>query len=196
MSRRGRLAAPSSVVTASIVALGLAAGGWPIPSQSVLANQRDTGAGRSGAANGAVTSIIGAAGGMLALRDGASVVVPAGAFRSPTSVSLREVVPPSDFQLPTSSARVGGIYAVESKGPLDLPVTVTLPYDPTLFPSGFEEGSVAIYQLRSNGRLSMVGSETGDPDRESSGQVVDIVRHVVTIRVRMLFTYTLLALRY
>jgi hypothetical protein len=184
------------VASVSIVAPRLIAWGCLLLSQGVVVAQPDGGAQRAGATNAAVTAVIGRAGGRLALPGGATVLVPAGAFRSPTSISLREVMLPPDAQLPGSSARVGRIYAVESPGPIDLPLTVTLPYDPTLFPPGFEEGSVAIYQLRPNGRLSMVGSETGDPERESSGQAVDIVKHVVTIRVRMLFTYTLLALKY
>ena len=195
MSRRGRLAA-SSVASAFIVAPWLMAWGCLLLSQRVVLAQPGGSAQRASATNVVVSAVIGRNGGRLALPGGATVLVPADAFRSPTSVSLREVTPPPDFQLPQGSARVGAIYAVESKGPLNLPVTVTLPYDPMRFPTGYEEGSVAIYQLRPNGRLSMVGSETGDPEPESSGQAVDIVRHVVTIRVRMLFTYTLLALRY
>jgi ZU5 domain-containing protein len=190
VTQRGTL---TGVLTACIVA-GQVVGGCAATRESPAAAQRDGGA-RAGNPTAAATAVIDSRGGRLALPGGASVVVPPGAFRTPTSISLREVMPPN-LQLPTGSVRVGRLYTVDAAGAPDVPVEVTLPYDPTLLPPGYQEGSVSIHQLRPNGRLSMVGSETGDPDRESSGQAIDVDNNVVSVRVRILSTYTLLALRY
>ena len=185
MTQRGMLA-PS--LTACIV-VGQVFGACAATRER-LAGAQDT-----GSTSTAVTVVIDGRGGTLALPGGASVVVPAGAFRARTSISLREAMPPN-LQLPAGAVRVGRLYVVEAAAVADVPVEVTLPYDPTLLPPGYQEGSIAIYQLRANGRLSMVGSETGDPDRESSGQAVDTDRNVISVRVRDLRTYTLLALKY
>jgi len=90
--------------------------------------------------------------------------------------------------------RVGAFYTIEPRPTPGQPITVTLPYDPALLPAGYEEGSVSIYQLRANGRLSMVGSVTGDPTSESAGQDLGIDNNLVSIRVRSTATYTLLAI--
>ena len=158
---------------ASLILLLVSASGWKCAAQRSLAP-----------ATGQLTS---------ALPDGAKVVVPDGAFERPTTITIREVSLPPGTQAPPGTVRVGKVYAVEPMVTISLPITITLPYDPALLPPGFEEGSVSIYQVRANGRLSMVGSVTGDPESESAGQNLDIDKNAVTIRVRATATYTLLA---
>ena len=140
------------------------------------------------------TVVVGPTGGAVALSGGAKVVVPAGVLQVPTMISIREVPLPPTVQIPAGTARVGKFYSIEPRLTFTQPIAVTLPYDPALLPPGFEEGSVSIYQLRANGRLSMVGSVTGDPTSESAGQDLDIDNNLVTVRVRSTATYTLLAI--
>src|SRR5260221_494469 len=112
---------------------------------------------RHGSAGSIATLVIGPAGGAVVLPGGAKVVVPHGAFQVPTTISIREVPAPPNVQFPAGTVRVGAFYAIEPRLTPSQPIAVTLPYDPTLIPHGYDEGSVSVYQLRANGRLSMVG---------------------------------------
>jgi hypothetical protein len=141
--------------------------------------------------------VIGPDGGSVALSGGARIVVPSNALTSAVAISLREVTLPPSVRLPVGGARVGKAYTVEPTITATRPIAITLPYDPTLLPAGYEEGSISIYQLvSSTGQLSMVGSDTGEEYSESAGQDLDIENHVVTVLVRSPGTYTLFALRY
>ena len=141
------------------------------------------------------SAAIGPAGGVLTLPDGAKLVVPAGALQRTTTISLSEYSPPSNLQLSPSAVRVGKFYSIEPRLTSPVPIEITLPYEAARLPAGYEEGSISIYQLRTDGRLSMVGSVTSDPTSESSGQALDIERDQVSIRVPLTATYTLLALK-
>ena len=160
------------------------------------AAQQAPGAGRvgPGARTGVASTVVGPGGGTLALPDGATVEIPAGALQRATTVSLREVSPPSNLQLGPGVVRVAGIYAIEPRLSSSNPIRITLPYNAALLPRGTSEGSISIYVLRDDGRLSMAGSVTPDPEAESSGQVLDVDNDRVTIRVRATAAYTLLAL--
>jgi hypothetical protein len=174
-----------------ILSLAMASG-WRGAAQHVSAAKGDQ-ATRTDEASVA-TAVVGPTGGAVALSGGAKVVVPAGVLQVPTLISIREVPLPPTVRIPPGTVRVSKFYSIEPRLAVSQPVAVTLPYDPTLLPPGFEEGSVSIYQLRANGRLSMVGSVTGDPTSESSGQDLDIVNNLVTVRVLSTATYTLLAI--
>lgn len=181
-----------SWVRTSLVLLLVMTSGWRCATQHVPAAS-DQAARRADAP--AATAVVGPAGGTLSLPDGATVVVPDGALKVPTTISLRDVPFPPSAQIPPGIVRVGKVYTVEPRVTGSLPITVTLPYDPALLPAGYEEGSVSIYQLRADGRLSMVGSVTADPMPESSGQNLDVDNNLVTIRVPVTATYTLLAIK-
>ena len=181
-----------SWVKTSLVLLLVTASGWRCATQQVPAAASGQATRR---ADAPVATAVGPAGGTLSLPDGAKVVVPDGALKVSTTISLREMPQPSNVQFPAGTVRVGKFYAIEPRLTASLPITVTLPYDPKLLPAGFEEGSVSIYQLRENGRLSMVGSVTDDPMPESSGQNLDVDNNRVTIRVPITATYTLLAIK-
>ena len=141
------------------------------------------------------TAVVGPAGGTLSLPDGATVLVPRGAIKLPTTVSLRDVPLPANA-IPPGTVRVGRVYTIEPRLTASEPITITLPYDPKLLPAGYEEGSISVYQVRADGRLSMVGSITDDPMPESSGQNLDVDNDTVTIRVPITATYTLLAIKH
>jgi len=80
--------------------------------------------------------VIGAAGGTVTGPSGASVVIPAGALASDTRI-LIEVVTAGAPALPTSFTATGQMFAFTPHGTtFAVPVTITLPLDPTLIPAG------------------------------------------------------------
>ena len=176
--RAGLILALVSASGWSCAARGPTAAGGPTPAAGSLA----------------ATAVVGLAGGMVTLADGATIAIPRGALQRSTTITLRESMP-ADVRLPPSAVRVGKFYAVEPHLASADPMEITLPYQPALLPAGYDEGSISIYQLRDDGRLSMVGSVTPDPTAESSGQALDVVHHRVSIRVRSTATYTLVAVR-
>ena len=176
---------------ASLILALVAASGWRCAAQQVPATPGDrTRTGSSPVA----TAVVAIAGGMVALADGATVAIPRGALQRSTTITLREAMP-STVRLPPGAVRVGKFYAIEPRLTSTDPIEITLPYQPTLLPAGYDEGSISIYQVRDDGRLSMVGSVTPDPTAESSGQALDVARHRVSIRVRSTATYTLVAVK-
>jgi hypothetical protein len=180
----------SRVRTRVVVAL-VVTSGWTCATQRVPASSNQA-ARRVDAP--AATAVVGPEGATLSLSDGAMVVVPGGVLKVPTTISLRHVPQPA-ITIPSGTVRVGQVYTIEPRLSANQPITVTLPYDPKLLPAGYEEGSISIYQLRDDGRLSMVGSITDDPMPESSGQNLDVDNNRVTIRVPITATYTLLAIK-
>jgi hypothetical protein len=182
-----------SWVKTSLVLLLVTASGWRCATQQVPAAATGEAVRRADAP--VATAVIGPAGGTLSLPDGAKVVVPDGVLNTSTTISLRSVPLPPTARIPPGTVRVGQVYTIEPRVTGNRPVIITLPYDPTLLPAGYEEGSVSIYQLRENGGLSMVGSVTDDPMPESSGQNLDVESNLVTIRVPITASYTLLAIK-
>ena len=70
-------------------------------------------------------------GGIVALPDGASVGIPAGALQSDTDVTLQSVVDGPKSSSPDATATVGKVYKIDlGSNPLQKPVTLEVPFDP------------------------------------------------------------------
>lgn len=83
-----------------------------------------------------LTTGIGTAGGTVTGPDGAKVVMPAGALTTRTDIKVEQTSAGSPA-LPSGFTAVGSMFAFTPHGTqFALPVTITLPFDPTSAPSG------------------------------------------------------------
>src|SRR5438105_2852305 len=77
--------------------------------------------------------MIGSDGGDVAAGDSASVDIPAGALGASTSITIT----PTSAAAPDATDEVGTVYLFGPEGTqFELPVTVTLAFDPSLLPTG------------------------------------------------------------
>jgi len=76
-------------------------------------------------------------GGTFTTSVGVALVLPAGAINSPTTLVIQPVAEALAPTLPTGTAKVGKVFRFEPHGvTFNSPVTVKVPYDPGLIPSG------------------------------------------------------------
>jgi PKD repeat protein len=76
-------------------------------------------------------------GGAFTTSVGVDLVLPAGAINTPTTLVIQPVAEAVAPTLPTGTAKVGKVFRFEPHGiTFNSPVTVKVPYDPSLMPSG------------------------------------------------------------
>ena len=76
-------------------------------------------------------------GGNFSTSVGVNLVLPPGAINSPTTLVIQPIAEAVAPTLPTGTAKVGKVYSFEPHGvSFNAPVTVKVPYDPSLMPSG------------------------------------------------------------
>ena len=76
-------------------------------------------------------------GGAFTTSVGVDLVLPAGAINTPTTLVIQPVAESLAPTLPTGTAKVGKVFRFEPHGvTFNSPVTVKVPYDPSLMPSG------------------------------------------------------------
>jgi O-glycosyl hydrolase len=95
--------------------------------------------------NGAqlASEFIGPNGGIVTLPDGSSVSVPPGALDQEVTLSMQSV---TGVPVPAIGTSVGLTYRVGPEGQtFDMPVTVTLAFDPTEIPSGKSAKDIVVY---------------------------------------------------
>ncbi len=165
------------------LAPALATGNVVTARQTVNGIQSDLSAGVTVTGAGGSTAVIGATGGTIQLADGAKLEIPAGALGAPTQITVTPVPLPANAEAPPTGVVVGKLYSFEPHGlHFNQPVKMTFPYDPSLLPAGYQEGSVGVYRLSPvTNKLQMVGSNHGDPQPESAGQDIDPVANTVSV---------------
>lgn len=145
---------------------------------------------------GGASSIIGPAGGSVALADGARVDIPAGALAANTTITIREIALPSGAVLPPTGVLASKVYSLEPNGQsFAVPVTVTLPYNPSGLPSGYNEGSITIARSQGSLQFNMVGNANADPEAESTMQVQDPARRLLSVGVNGFSAYAAVGVR-
>jgi hypothetical protein len=142
-----------------------------------------------GSLQSSVTKTIGPLGGVLQLDDGARVTVPKDTLTALSSMTLRRLDGPLGKSLPVGTVALSPRYRIDGLSALRGPVVVSLPYSPV---QGLDEGSIQIYRELPDGSWSIVGSESHDPQPESSRQEVNTERHHVVIRTREAGPWTVL----
>jgi len=76
-------------------------------------------------------------GGNFTTSVGVALVLPAGAINTPTTLVIQPVAEAVAPTLPTGTAKAGKVFSFEPHGvTFNAPVTVKVPYDPSLMPSG------------------------------------------------------------
>jgi PKD repeat protein len=76
-------------------------------------------------------------GGSFTTSVGVALVLPAGAINTPTTLVIQPVAEALAPTLPTGTAKAGKVFSFEPHGvTFNSPVTVKVPYDPSLMPSG------------------------------------------------------------
>jgi hypothetical protein len=90
-----------------------------------------------------VSQVVGATGGSVALSDGTTVAIPAGALSADTTITIATA---SSAPSPSGATEVGTPYTFGPDGLKFLkPITVTLAYDPSKLPAGTSGSSLVIY---------------------------------------------------
>lgn len=119
-------------------------------------------------------AVIGAAGGTVVSADGnATVIIPAGALTSSTSISISPTA-----AAPTTPVPVGQGYDLSPSGTqFTVPVTIKLKYNPALVPTGHSAGAL---QMR---------TQVSTAWNALSAVVIDSVAHTVTATTTHFSTY-------
>ncbi len=92
---------------------------------------------------GAYEQELGTNGGTVSTPDGVTINVPEGATSAPITIS---VTPAPDAPVPAGAVQVGNAYTFGPEGTqFDVPVRVTLPFDPSKLPIGVTESSLVVY---------------------------------------------------
>ena len=103
------------------------------------------------------SALIGPAGGTVAGSDGAKIVVPAGALAAPTTIAIEQTSAGAPA-LPSGFVAAGKMFAFTPHGTtFAVPVTITIPIDPTGVPAG-QSGS--FYKTDSAGVWQRIASAT------------------------------------
>lgn len=138
---------------------------------------------------------IGASGGAVGLPDGSGVLIPPGALPSATLIGIGEI-PPSNGTLPPHAVPVSAVYRLSPSGQsFDKPVQIIIPYDANLLPKGYDEGAISMFRQGGEPGFHMVGSEYGDDDPRTDGQVLDVVNRRISIRYDIFSDYRAVAAR-
>lgn len=139
---------------------------------------------------------IGPNGGAVGLPDGASVLIPPEALDTATVVSISDIPLPAGSILPPTGILAGSVYSMQPNGlTFNRPAQVIIPYDPASLPPGYTEGSVTIHRQKDWDEFDMVGSETGEEESHSDGQIHIAENHQYSALVSSFSAYAAVAVR-
>jgi hypothetical protein len=128
-----------------------------------------------------IEGLIGPAGGNVTLPNGTGVSIPEDALAEKKTIRVEETTVSPDSFLPEDGVPVGKAYDFSPDGlTFDEPISIIMRYDPADIPSGYDEKSMLISTLDSNGRWVIdVPQPTLEDNAESGGFGIDLVRHAV-----------------
>lgn len=139
---------------------------------------------------------VGPNGGAVGLPDGASVLIPPEALDNATLVSVSNIPLPAGSILPPTGVLAGSVYSMQPNGlTFNRPAQVIIPYDPDSLPSGHTVGSIAIHRQKDWDEFDMVGSETGEDEPHSDGQIHHEESRQYSALVSSFSAYTAISVR-
>jgi hypothetical protein len=143
------------------------------------------------------SAMIGPAGGAVGLPDGASVLVPPEALDSLVTIGITDITPPPGSVLPPTGVLAGGVYDLTPNGQVfQRPTQIVIPYDPDLLPPDYSEGAISIYRYTGLWpEFNMVGSDTGEEQPSSNGQVLDTDGQLTTVLSSTFSAYAAIGVR-
>jgi len=130
----------------------------------------------------AVTKRLGPAGGVIEIPGYVKAIIPPGALVREVELSIRQIRPPASFSPEVVKKIVGPVYSFAPEIEFSKPAEIRLYYRAKWIPSGDAEGDLGIHMLSRDGeRLSLEGSETGNPFPESDEQNSNVDEKYVSV---------------